>query len=622
MSGTIASVAAQYLNRAYWKAPSSPQPLQTASVAARYRQEGSQQSLSVRAPHPSEDRSTGSATRYSNYVGATPPSFASASDAPLQLPHGAPVMSFGLTDESEESVACSSPECDHALCSPPRLVYSPASSSSLALDTPAPTTPFSPPTSDFAFLSPAGHSPPQDEQAALPVPTKSGSTLAERRGKKGLVLQGTPAAALPSAALDASKSELLSPRTPGSASSFAQRLVGFMRSPTPESSSPPEQEYPSDPFARLHDARPLSFYEDSCLLDAAPVRPHPDLYDLSVYAAPQPCTTVNSSSLPKKAAKDWRARVWLYVGVLIPDLVPASDPPVSHPPPPQPPLHSIPRTPSLSPTLDYTDVPPPSTTPISAPFSRSPRVYSPAATLSAHRLSTTIHLGPLANLRPLLLPQKFACREIAEAQATSISPCSTPNLRPLLLPQELARRASHPQYRARPRPATLPPSFERLSHQRAVSTSGIMSNNTPTAEAVASEPYVETGDSKAPHGERRRSQQLDDIISLLDQSGVLREADEQAATSGTVSDSEESAGIATPPSLLSRPGTSSPFSLVSQPHGDSLEETFEKSRRESHNLEDILVLLDDHRDEAIVKEGGDCLTDDGVVDESICAYAM
>ncbi|KAI0671666.1 hypothetical protein C8Q78DRAFT_1145171 [Trametes maxima] len=506
MSGTIASVAAQYLNRAYWKASSSPQPLPMGFSATRYRQDDSQRSLSVKAPHLSRDRSTDSAGQL-GFAGAGPPPSDSAS----------------------------------------------------------------------------GHSSLGEEKSTLHSPSKSRSTLAERRGKKGLVLQG------------------------------------FMRSPTPDSSSSPEQEYPSDPFARNRDVRPSSFYDDPHSSDAAPVRPHPDLYDLSVYAAPPPRATTNSNSIPKKAAKDWRARAWLYVGVLVPDLAPASDPPVSHPPP-QPPLHSTPRAPGLSPTLDREDAPPPSPAPISAPLARSPRVYSPAATLSAHRLSTTIHSGPFANLRPLLLPQKFACREIAEAQATPISPRSTPNLRPLLLPQELARRASHPQYRARPRPATLPPGFGRLAYKRTFSAS--MSNNTSVVNDMTSGTLTGAGDTKAEQKERRKSQQLDDIISLLDESGVLCETGEQVATTGALTDSEESTGIMTPPSLLSRPGTSSPFSLIGQPHEDSVNEAIGESRRESRNLEDILKLLDGHRDEAIAKEDNDCLTDDGFADTSVCAYAM
>lgn len=533
---------------------------------------------------------------------------------------------------SIDGATCFSPDCDHSYCSPPQLLYSPASCSSIALDTPLPPTPFSsiqPNSPDRLLLSPTGFATANDKPITL-LPTsaasKPRSTLAERRGLKGLALQSappfspiialssdttTPTLTLTPTSALTPRSRLLSPRTPDSASSFAQRLVGLMRPTTPTTASPDSptgREYFEDPFGRA--APP--FFDDAYFFGAAPDRPHPDLFDLSVYNSPHAGASRSSKTWP--AAKRMETRLWIdAVDLLKP--FPGSD---AHPLPgcatrAGPSVHSTPAR------LDRDRPAAPGPHTNAAPSSAAP---PPVLTLA---------LSPAAaspNLRPLLLPQKFARREIADAQSSSILQHATPKLRPLILPQELARRATHPQRRARPRPLTFPSTLP-LRHRRALSTGtpflpssprmSIASTSTGPSEAGMED--ISSGSSGSTSG-RRQSQQLDEIICLLDESGVLeglREAAEAEVDSpSSNSDESESSGLATPPSLVSRPGSSSSFSFISHAHASDTDDVGEKSR----NLEDILELLNSPEGGVSCRTFAEAPAMEGEAEDLICAYAM
>ncbi|KAJ8495962.1 hypothetical protein ONZ51_g1395 [Trametes cubensis] len=260
----------------------------------------------------------------------------------------------GSMDVADVDALCCSPDCDRTCCLPPPcLVYSPASSSSLALsDTPPPVTPLGlglSPHVGFPLLTPDGTF--HLNTNVSPDIKKPGGTLAERRGAKALALQRAPTLSdLPQ------PTSLLTPRTPDSASSFAQRLVGFIRSPTPESTlaTPPTPEYAGDPFG----GRSSSFYNDPYFFATVPVCPHPDLYDFDVYgelpARPQ-------NPIAKTCGKRSRVRLFVAASDLQLD---DSDMAVS---PPSSQTHSVPC--ARSPSLDRPDTAsssPPST-PISAP---------------------------------------------------------------------------------------------------------------------------------------------------------------------------------------------------------------------------------------------------------------
>ncbi|KAI0359939.1 hypothetical protein OH77DRAFT_882567 [Trametes cingulata] len=580
-----------------------------------------------------------SRTRARGTTAHSDPSWSSAS-APggsFHFPRHAPAMSgmlstpgFDWRDRAEEGSICCSSDCDHSVCSPPRLVYSPASSTSIALDTQPPTTPLTPgtpATTDSTFLSPTGHHL-FDEKPLPCIPAtthKLATTIAERRGAKALALQANTA---PSPAASP-KPRLLSPRTPDSASSFAQRLVGFIRPSTPDPASPTTlscREYVEDPFG---DASP-SFFDDPYLFDAAPTRPHPDLYDLSMYASD--LQTARAAWPAKKWGKHARTR--LYVGVS--DLQPDSDSPVSHPssqahPAPSPdrpahiPLPAPAPAPAPASARTPTPIPPPSSSaPPLSPSTSSSSSSPPTARLLTR--SAPLPSSVLPHLRPLLLPQKLARREIADAQSSSILRHTSVRLRPLILPQELARRASYPPRRVHARPhhkhITSYPSALRHSHNWTLSA-GVVFGAMSMAEATNDAPNI--AETKASKQEQRRSQQLDDLICLLDQSGILEDVhEEHEAGDVASSDSEDSAGLATPPTLVSRPESSSPFSLISQSQADCADDASARQYRESRNLEDILELLEKQQEGAPVEDrvAEEPLAQEGENEGSICAYAM
>ncbi|KAJ8495963.1 hypothetical protein ONZ51_g1394 [Trametes cubensis] len=131
--------------------------------------------------------------------------------------------------------------------------------------------------------------------------------------------------------------------------------------------------------------------------------------------------------------------------------------------------------------------------------------------------------------------------------------------------------------------------------------------------------------------EQRRSQQIDDIISLLGQSGIIQEpeaSEEHDQPDSVLSDTDESAGIATPPSILSQPRSSSSFSFVSHPPDTesalSIEVVMENPQEETKKVEDILELLSSSpRGEGCTSSKTDMeVVDEGAVEETICAYAI
>ncbi|OJT03358.1 hypothetical protein TRAPUB_6027 [Trametes pubescens] len=628
-----------------------PPPSSTASDDRRLMSDpGSQNLLELRqikllgADHPAIS------TAYTDRAGPSPhgsPQSTGSSPSPADMDLASSPTPTVL---SIDGATCCLPDCDHSYCSPPQLLYSPASCSSIALDTPLPLTPFSsiqPNSPDRLLLSPTGFAPANDKPITLlpasAAAAKPGSTLAERRGLKGLALQSAPAFS-PIIALSSDtttptltltptssrtpRSRLLSPRTPDSASSFAQRLVGLMRPTTPTTAnlnpdSPAEREYFEDPFGRA--APP--FFDDAYFFDAVPDRPHPDLFDLSVYNSPPKGAPRSVKTWP--AAKRMETRVWIDAVDLL-EPFPGSDAhsasgPIASATRAGPPVHST----LLQLGLDRPAAPHASAAPSSA---------APPPVLT---LALSLSLSPTAspNLRPLLLPQKFARREIADAQSSSILQHATPKLRPLILPQELARRATHPQRRARPRPLTFPSTLA-LKHRRALSTGtpflpssprmSIASTSTSTS-TEASEVGMEDisgeggGDvGRRRHGRRQSSQQLDEIICLLDKSGVLEDlskageqelAETEATSPSSDTDESESVGLATPPSIVSRPGSSSSYSFISESHASDTDDVAEKSR----NLEDILELLDSPDGGATCRPFAEVETEG---EDLICAYAM
>ncbi|OSD06505.1 hypothetical protein PYCCODRAFT_1474632 [Trametes coccinea BRFM310] len=639
MSLLIAALA-QFLNRNVW-APQSPRVSADHDSSRQNSLERSLKSLSG-----STNRTTNARTVARTECTGQTPRFGSASDTDTQCqkivvpsdPLGFH-LSSGLRMDANagEALACS-PECDHSFCPPPRLIYSPASSSSLASDTPPPITPLGPglsPPTGFPLLSPTGCDFLDSKPQLAGV--RAGSTLAERRGAKALALQKSPTLA------DVPQPKLLSPRTPDTASSFAQRIIGYIRSPTPDSTScceSPSPEYHTDPFGR---ASP-SFFDDPYFFDAVSVRPHPDLYDLDVY---QYDARLSHKAVAKKGSKPATAQIHVRVSDIEPE--PALSVAVSHLGSQTHP--SVPSSPTPTPSLDRPHIGAPSPAPIPAsslspplppphPHARSAPAPVP---VPARRLSTaSLPSSPLPYLRPLLLPQKFARREIAQAQSASILPLASPRLRPLILPQELARRATHPPRRTRPRPLSYPPSAGRLRSQHPhdlASTPPFKAYAMPALDASAPE-FVprcmdtvkeESGEEeRLSRAEHRRSQPLDDLISLLDESGIIQDGqtvdENQTVYSDPIPfDSDESAGLATPPSILSRPGSSSSFSFISQPREESIDEVVETSYAEARKVEDILELLDVQQgDVSLVSQGDDELEVVEAVgaDDVICAYAI
>ncbi|KAI8980131.1 hypothetical protein BD414DRAFT_493732 [Trametes punicea] len=138
----------------------------------------------------------------------------------------------------------------------------------------------------------------------------------------------------------------------------------------------------------------------------------------------------------------------------------------------------------------------------------------------------------------------------------------------------------------------------------------------------------EEGEPGPSHAEQRRSQQLDDIINLLDESGMIQDSGDvkehrSPSPEAVLSDTDESAGVATPPLIVSRPGSSSSFSVISQPQGDSPEEVPEKPDPEAKKVEHILELLDvQQHDVAVATQASEKVHEEEANDDCICAYAI
>ncbi|OBZ72427.1 hypothetical protein A0H81_08001 [Grifola frondosa] len=400
--------------------------------------------------------------------------------------------------------------------------------------------------------------------------------LAQRRGFKGLPI-------LQTSLMIASKANLLSPLTPETASSFASRFAGSKRPP----SSPEPDYFDSDPLCRGAG----SFFADRVPNEtrATVVSPHPDIYDLSIY-------TCRASRRPRQSNDARRLKK------------------------PQPHtkgsiLDEHPRTnnePSLpcttiesSTTQSALDRPKSNRAPILPLSSASlphPAITATTTATTPLPLRDTLLPRPITTLRPLVLPQQVARRESyhqdLDIQPAAHSHSHTP--RPLLLPLQLARRAS------------------------ACATS------TPAPPRLLS-PEDSASGSGGPATEQRHSQQIDDIILLLDGSGIIREGPaEEAPPSRDAPPLDTSPPIL--PLLQPENSSSSSFSLVVVPTLEDQDGEWEdagaqmREQRLSRQIEDILELLDQSaEDHQVVGDSADARQDGEEPpsrDEQCCTYAI
>ncbi|KAI0705786.1 hypothetical protein C8T65DRAFT_740828 [Cerioporus squamosus] len=469
----------------------------------------------------------------------------------------------------EDDSICCPHNCSHCRCSPPSLIYSSASCSSLTLTPSSVHTPSSLTcTSDVALSSsPRGISfSDGTPMAHLPELDVVSSTIASRRGIQKLpALKPKPRNASMSS-LPGSKMKLLSPDIPDTAAGFAQRIVGFMRlssrpDPDPLPETPSLRDYVEDPFGRVS----ASFYEDSYLFDASPV-PHPDIYDFSVYST-LPISD-GTHYYTEKCPKHGKAR--LYIGVS--DIGPPA--PTTGVPSQVLPQQAIarPSAPTVAPQGQST-----------LPAAPPPTPVTPSA-------------PPKSSLRPLLLAQKLA-------QTESIVPPTGPKLRPLYLPQHLARRVSHPPRRP-------------MTHSR--------SNTFPFGpKAFARRPSTDTDAPARDHAGQGRAKspsqvlQLHGIGSLLGAVAVLEDGQvaDDSATATLESGSEDSLAAnasTTGPALVLPSVDSIPAFALDSP------EPQDEPQLVSRKVEDILELL------SASPSAASRLSLESIVqrESSICAYAL
>ncbi|KAI0749373.1 hypothetical protein C8Q80DRAFT_620402 [Daedaleopsis nitida] len=440
-----------------------------------------------------------------------------------------------LEQYKDDDTLCRPRNCSHCR-SPPTLVYSPPSSSSLALSPPSVTTPsfgdmsYSPPSQVITFTNSA---------SLLPAPElhlMTGS-LAQRRGIKQLPLMHsrTPSDIASDTSLSVTDgdggitplSSILD--TPG----FQQRVVGFIRlSSSPDfgtMAETPPQEYSfddsftsplEDPFGRSS----ASYFEDIRIVDM-PLVKRSTLEDFTIYR--ELPTNRGGHYYTEKCPMHGKAR--LYIGV--------SD---------------ILESPTEGLSSGSLKVPKAST---------GARIFRQA--------------GPQANAgikgksqyRPLQLPQKLARQGFEQAQAEPGSTPTSPNHRPLYLPQLIARRAAGPP--RRPIPPSRSFTYPLGSHPRHGGSAQSLSRR--RREEVQSGP----------------PSQLDDIISLLGESGILEESldDSMIATSGSAPEDLSGAASLVSLSEFLRTGGAASVGLARP-----LDETLEPLSRE---VEDILGLLGD-----------------------------
>ena len=464
----------------------------------------------------------------------------------------------------EDDSICCPRNCSHCRRSPPSLVHSSASCSSLTL---TPSTVHTPPSSVFSASNVALSSPPQgitlsDGTSLLPLPELElvTSTIAQRRGVSKLpALQPKPRHASVSS-LPGPKDKTLSPVSPDSSTGFAQRFVGFMRlssrpdpDPLPEPPSP--RDYVEDPFGQVS----ASYYEDAYLFDTSPVL-HPDLYDLTVYRTLP--VSDDKHYYTEKCPKHGKAR--LYIGVS--DIDPPA--PTTDTPSQAPPQQATTRRPGSQSKLP--DAPPPTPVTDTAP--------------------------PKSSLRPLLLAQKLA-------QTESIVSPTGPRLRPLYLPQHLARRVSHPPRRPIPHSRTNTFPFGPKSSARRASSDNSAPGRSHVGKERAQSPSQEL--------------QHNGIVSLL---GVLEEGegtdDSAPATfdsgSGSGSEGSLAANASTTPALVLPSADSIPSFALDSPEAQDLPQPV------SRKVEDILELL------SASPSAASRLSIESVVqrDVAMCAYAL
>ncbi|TFK85087.1 hypothetical protein K466DRAFT_664741 [Polyporus arcularius HHB13444] len=459
----------------------------------------------------------------------------------------------------EDDSICCPHNCSHCRCSPPSLLYSSASCSSLALTPSTVCTPASLACANDVAVSSSPKDFTLSDGTSLPLEDLDvvSSIIAQRRGiQKFPALKPKPRNASVSS-LPGSKNKLLSPDTPDSAAGFAQRIVGFMRlSSRPDPELLPETLSPRDYFEDPFGVMSTSFYEDSYLFDPSPI-PHPDLYDFSVYNTLP--TSDGTHYYTEKCPKHGKAR--LYIGVS--DIGPPA--PITSPASPQQAKARPPAPPVASQTQ--------STLPAAPP----PTPMTPSA-------------PPKPSLRPLLLAQKLA-------QTDSIVPPTGPKLRPLYLPQHLARRVSHPPRR-------------HLTHSRSNTFPfgpRPSARRSPTDTDAPARGHAGRGRAKSPS----QVLQLHGIGSLLGAVSVLEDghvADVSAtATSGSGSEASLSANASTTGPALVLPSADSIPAFALESLGPL-----------SRKVEDILELLSASPSaasrlsvESVVQRGS-----------SICAYAL
>ncbi|GBE90135.1 hypothetical protein SCP_1801590 [Sparassis crispa] len=455
---------------------------------------------------------------------------------------------------------------------------------------PAPATPRSPSLhldiADLSTISAASSSPPKtptfaDTLAAFPEPppfaTSDDFVLSSPRFIiRHLEVPSTPpykdlSHVLPTG-LTHSFSKLLSssPGTPDKASAFASKLVTLIRPSTNVSTDTlPEQrpfDMDVDPFCMSGD----SFFGDCGPVDLADmVLPHPNLYDLSVYATPSP------RGLSKARSPSFRpARTTFiadisqtYAGRLTGDDA------------------VLPLPPALEPMWGAPDVGGSSylalgtrTLPIGAPRYRYSVVFPQLARAS---LSDTAPHHTPSTLLPAFESVTHAITSPVP-EVLTVSSMATPETSSQAIEEE-------------------PPSSSPLQEAHS------KEKEEETVATVADDAVHDASEA----AENRRSRQLDDIVSLLDQLGVIggdaQPADrEHDAANVTLSDS-------TVLPVLERSASSSE-STFSLPAG-SLEDGFEewegedfdefvepREHRMSRSIENLISLLEECRDSVPVTE--------------------
>ncbi|KAI0710200.1 hypothetical protein C8Q76DRAFT_741487 [Earliella scabrosa] len=405
-----------------------------------------------------------------------------------------------------------------------------------------------------------------DGTSLLPLPDLAAvtSTIAQRRGIKQL----PPLRPRKRSTSDMTSS--LSPRSPvtlDTAAEFKQRVVGFIRlssRPDPELDASISREYDEDPFGQ----NSPSFFDDAAMLDVPPVH-HSQLDDLRIYTNPPPSD--GSHYTTEKCWEHGKAKIYIGVSDILGS---ASDSPT--PTGASGTRHRRTRTSS-------TVRPPTSST--------KPLLAKPATRASTAPPSGVKSKSPY---RPLQLPQKVAQQEIKRAQAESILSPTTPQHRPLYLPQLIAQRASRPSRPLTPSRSNTFPFGGRNSVRR-------------HDDIITGTGHTSTSSEKL---------QLDGIISLLGESGVLVESpdDSMIATSGSGSQSgDEDLPVIGAGPILVLTGTKDVLALGLADSPDLGAQPV--SEPVSRKVEDILDLM-------VAPPVASQLSSESLAQRDVCAFAL